>query len=104
MPRIRSRAPAALAPSSKPTPCRSRARGALDSVLPVVVSRRPTAVAFPVGVFFGFSPLLGLHTLLAILVAFLFNLSRVAALLGVYSNLPWIIGPYYAIVTMVGAQ
>ena len=25
-----------------------------------------------------------------------FNLNRVAVLLGVYSNLPWIIAPYYA--------
>ena len=39
----------------------------------------------------------------AIIFAFLFNLNRVAALLGVYSNLPWIIAPYYAIVTMLGA-
>jgi uncharacterized protein (DUF2062 family) len=41
---------------------------------------------------------------LAILLAFLLNLNRVAVLLGVYSNLPWIMGPYYAIATMVGAQ
>ena len=32
------------------------------------------------------------------------NLNRVAVLLGVYSNLPWIIGPYYAGVTMAGAK
>ena len=51
--------------------------------------------------FFGFSPLLGLHTILGIVFAFLLNLNRVAVLLGVYSNLPWIIGPYYAFVTMV---
>ena len=31
------------------------------------------------------------------------NFNRVAVLLGVYSNLPWIIGPYYAVVTMAGA-
>jgi len=55
-------------------------------------------------VFFGFSPLLGLHTVLAIVFAFLFNLNRVAVLLGVYSNLPWIIGPYYAFATMAGAR
>ena len=32
------------------------------------------------------------------------NLNRVAVLLGVYSNLPWVIAPYYAIATMVGAR
>src|SRR3979409_346208 len=62
-----------------------------------------TAAAFALGVFFGFSPFLGLHTLLGILFAFLLNLNRVAVLLGVYANLPWIIGPYYAFATMAGA-
>ena len=38
------------------------------------------------------------------LFAFLLNLNRVAVLLGVYSNLPWIIAPYYAFATMVGAR
>jgi uncharacterized protein (DUF2062 family) len=76
----------------------------LDTLLHVADTPERTAAAFSMGVFFGFSPLLGFHTVLAILVAFLFNLNRVAALLGVYSNLPWIIAPYYAIVTMIGAK
>lgn len=76
----------------------------LDALLHVADTPERTAAAFALGVFFGFSPFLGLHTLLAIVVAFLFNLNRVAALLGVYSNLPWIIAPYYAIVTMIGAK
>lgn len=63
-----------------------------------------TAAAFALGVFFGFSPFLGLHTLAGILFAFLLNLNRVAVLLGVYSNLPWVIAPYYAFVTMAGAR
>jgi uncharacterized protein len=76
----------------------------LDTLLHVDDTPERTAAAFAMGVFFGFSPLLGFHTLLAIIVAFLFNLNRVAALLGVYANLPWIIAPYYAIVTMIGAR
>src|SRR5947199_1147270 len=59
-----------------------------------------TAAAFALGVLFGFSPLLGFHTILAIVFAFLLNLNRVAVLLGVYSNLPWVIAPYYAAATM----
>ena len=52
----------------------------------------------------GFSPFLGFHTLLGIAFAFLLNFNRVAVLLGVYSNLPWIVAPYYAFTTMfVGA-
>ena len=76
----------------------------LDTLLHVADTPERTAAAFAMGVFFGFSPFLGFHTVLAIIAAFLFNLNRVAALLGVYSNLPWIIAPYYAIVTMVGAK
>jgi len=62
-----------------------------------------TALAYAVGVFFGFSPFLGLHTLLGLVVAFAFNLNRVAVLLGVYSNLPWILPAYYTLATMLGA-
>ena len=60
-------------------------------------------MAYAVGVFFGFSPLLGLHTVLGLIVAFVFNLNRVAVLLGIYSNLPWILPAYYTLATMLGA-
>lgn len=63
-----------------------------------------TAAAFALGVFLGFSPFLGLHTLLGIVAAFLLNLNRVAVLLGVYTNLPWFLAPYYAIATLAGAE
>ena len=56
----------------------------LDALLHIEDSPERTAAAFALGVFFGFSPLLGLHTLLGILFAFLLNLNRVAVLLGVY--------------------
>src|SRR6476660_4137490 len=62
-----------------------------------------TALAYAVGVFFGFSPFLGLHTILGLVIAFAFNLNRVAVLLGVYSNLPWILPAYYTLATMLGA-
>jgi len=75
----------------------------LDALLHIADTPERTAAAFALGVFFGFSPFLGLHTLLGILFAFLLNLNRVAVLLGVYSNLPWVIAPYYAFVTIAGA-
>lgn len=62
-----------------------------------------TAAAYAVGVFFGFSPFLGLHTVLGLVLAFAFNLNRVAVLLGVYSNLPWILPAYYSLATLLGA-
>ncbi len=62
-----------------------------------------TAAAYAVGVFWGFNPFFGLHTVGGLVMAFLFHLNRVAVLLGVYSNLPWIIIPFYASATMLGA-
>lgn len=62
------------------------------------------ALAFAVGVFFGFSPLLGLHTVLGLAAAFLFRLNKVAVLAGVYANNPWVIGPFYVGATWLGLQ
>jgi len=75
----------------------------LDTLLHIQDTPERTAAAFALGVFFGFSPFLGLHTILSIIAAFLLNLNRVAVLLGVYSNLPWVIAPYYAFATMAGS-
>ena len=82
----------------------TRLRTWLNQLLHTHDTPQRTAAAYGIGVFLGFSPFLGLHTLLGILFAFLLNLNRVAVLLGVYSNLPWIIGPYYAFATMAGAK
>lgn len=76
----------------------------LDALLHIHDSPRRTAAAYALGVFFGFSPFLGLHTVLAIAFAFVFNLNRVAVLVGVYSNLPWILAPYYTLTTLLGAK
>lgn len=76
----------------------------LESLLHIHDSPRRTAAAYALGVFFGFSPFLGLHTVLAIGFAFLLNLNRVAVLVGVYSNLPWILAPYYTVTTVIGAE
>jgi len=76
----------------------------LDVLLHIHDSPRRTAAAYALGVFFGFSPFLGLHTALALTCAFIFNLNRVAVLVGVYSNLPWIMAPYYTLTTMIGAE
>jgi uncharacterized protein len=80
-----------------------RVRGWLEQLLHTHDTPARTALAYGVGVFFGFSPFLGLHTVLGLLFAFSLNLNRVAVLLGVYSNLPWIIVPYYSLATWLGA-
>jgi len=79
---------------------RALVRRWLDSLLHIDDTPERTAAAFALGVFFGFSPFLGLHTILGIVFAFLLNFNRVAVLLGVYSNLPWIMAPYYTLTTI----
>ena len=80
-----------------------RARRWLDQLLHTHDTPRRTAAAFAVGVFFGFSPFLGLHIVLGLVVAFAFRLNRVAVLLGVCANLPWIMPAYYSVATLLGA-
>jgi uncharacterized protein (DUF2062 family) len=75
----------------------------LERLLHVHDTPQRTAAAYAVGVFFGFSPLLGLHTALGLVAAFALNLNRVAVILGVYSNLPWVIAAYYGFATAAGA-
>jgi uncharacterized protein (DUF2062 family) len=62
-----------------------------------------TAAAFAVGVFFSFSPFLGLQIVLAMTAAFLLGLNRLAVFVGLNANLPWIIAPWYAGTTIAAA-
>jgi len=80
-----------------------RIRRWLDQLLHTHDTPQRTACAFALGVFFGFSPFLGLHTVLGLALAFALNLNRVATLLGIYSNLPWILPAYYTLTTLLGA-
>jgi uncharacterized protein len=75
----------------------------MEALLHVHDTPERTAAAFALGIFFGFSPFLGFHTLLALGVAFVFDLNRVAVLVGVYANLPWFLAPWYALTTAGGA-
>lgn len=78
-------------------------RRGLERLLHTHDTPRRTAAAFAAGVFWGYSPVLGLHTILGLITGFAFNLNRVAVLLGVYSNLPWTLAPYYTLATLAGA-
>src|SRR6266545_3708513 len=53
-----------------------------DTLLHVNDTPERTAAAFALGCLVGFSPFLGLHTLIALTLAFVFDLNRVATLLG----------------------
>src|SRR5882672_8861500 len=49
-----------------------------------------TALAFAIGVFIAFSPFLGLHTILATLIAFLFRFNKIAIYSGTFINNPFL--------------
>ena len=63
-----------------------------------------TALAFSVGIFIAFSPFLGLHTIMATLVAFLFRFNKIAIYTGTFLNNPFLtLVPIIAASYAVGA-
>lgn len=82
----------------------TRLRRALRVLLHVEGTAHRTALAFAIGVFIAFFPLLGIHTGLALLIAFAFRLSRVAILTGAYVNNPWTLAPLYMGGTLIGCE
>ena len=58
-----------------------------------------TALAFSVGVFIAFSPFLGLHTIAATAVAFLFRFNKVAIYAGTFLN-----NPFFTLVPIIIAS
>ena len=75
-------------------------RAALRRLLAIDDPPERTALAFSIGVFIAFSPFLGLHTIMATVVAFLFRFNKVAIYTGTFLNNPFftlvpiIIGSY----------
>jgi len=49
-----------------------------------------TALAFSIGVFIAFSPFLGLHTIMATAVAFIFRFNKIAIYTGTFINNPFL--------------
>ncbi len=82
---------------------RQRCAHAVSIVEANAGSPRRTAAALALGVFFSFSPFLGLQILLGLGAAFLFRLSRIVVLIGLCANLPWIMVPWYALTTAAAA-
>jgi hypothetical protein len=73
-------------------------------LLQVQDSPNRIALAFGLGVWIAFFPVIGIHTGLALLIAFLFRLSRLAILLGSYVNNPWTVAPMYMAGTLFGCM
>ncbi len=80
----------------------SRLRRTLQMLAHLEDTPHRIAVAFGIGVFIAFSPLLGIHTAIALGIAFAFRLSRVAILIGAYVNNPWTVVPMFMGGTLLG--
>ena len=65
-------------------------RAALRRLLALDDPPERTALAFSVGVFIAFSPFLGLHTIAATVLAFLFRFNKVAIYTGTFVNNPFL--------------
>jgi len=65
-------------------------RAAFRRLLAIDDPPERTALAFSIGVFIAFSPFLGLHTILATLIAFLFRLNKLAIYTGTFVNNPFL--------------
>lgn len=68
-------------------------RRAFRSLLNLDDPPERTALAFAIGTFIAFSPVLGLHTILAALIAIVWRLNKVALFAGVYLTNPWTLAP-----------
>lgn len=62
------------------------------------------ALSFSIGIFMGISPFLGLHTIGAIFLAWVFRLNKLVAFVGVAMLNPWTLVPVYSLCLWVGAK
>lgn len=66
-----------------------RIRQVLHDTIVADADEHSLAAGFAVGVFFGFSPLVSLHTVLALVAAVVFRLNKVTAMAGAWVNNPY---------------
>jgi uncharacterized protein (DUF2062 family) len=90
-----------------------RFRRVVQLLLHVEETPHRTALAFGIGIFIAFSPnlvlpfsfpFLFIHMGVALLIAFLFRLNRLAILVGTYLNNPWTLAPMYLAGTTLGCM
>src|SRR5918912_737342 len=65
-------------------------RAAFRRLLAIDDPPERTALAFAIGVFIAFSPFLGLHTIMATALAFIFRFNKIAIYTGTFINNPFL--------------
>ena len=78
-------------------------RSLLKQVLHLQESPQRTALAFAIGVFIGFSPAYGLHTVMVLFCAWALRLNLLALMVGAFLNNPWTVVPILGATYWVGA-
>ena len=78
-------------------------RSLLRQVLHLQESPQRTALAFAIGVFIGFSPAYGLHTLMVFFFAWALRLNLLSLMAGAFLNNPWTVVPILGATYWVGA-
>lgn len=94
------------APDTNPTPSQRSFASIWRRIRHLAASAenpRRVVAAFAFGVFVSFSPFLGFQLVLALSIATLLRLSRVAVFVGLWANLPWFMLPWYTLTTLAGA-
>jgi uncharacterized protein len=82
---------------------RSAASGWMGRLARLGDTPHRTAAAFGLGVFLSFSPFFGVQIAIGIGAAMFLRLNRLAVVIGLCSNLPWLMVPWYALTTAAGA-
>ena len=79
-------------------------RAAFRRLLAIDDPPERTALAFSIGIFIAFSPFLGLHTIMATVIAFAFRFNKVAIYTGTFINNPFLtLVPIIVISYAIGA-
>jgi uncharacterized protein (DUF2062 family) len=78
-------------------------RSLLKQALHLQESPQRTALAFAIGVFIGFSPAYGLHTVMVFFFAWALRLNLLALMTGAFLNNPWTVVPILGATYWVGA-
>lgn len=78
-------------------------RSLLKQVLHLQESPQRTALAFAIGIFIGFSPVYGLHTVMVIVCSWALRLNLLALMAGAFLNNPWTVVPILGATYWVGA-
>lgn len=79
-------------------------RGILNLLFKVEEPPQRVALAFAVGIWIAFFPIVGIHTLMALGVALALRLNKVAVMLGTWVSNPWTLAPMMTGGTLLGCM